>query len=128
MEAQSSPEYLMRQERIAGIRDQASRVKEQQKLQQDMAAKWVKGQTGMEHPDDIKTAISYMAAQDAFNQNFDTFIDKMDKGGRKWFVDGFKQGDQSVLEQLARRGIVKPQSPTFPARNPSTLGLQSEVK
>lgn len=128
MEAQSSPEYLMRQERIAQIKDQAARAKEQQKLQQDMAAKWVKGQTGMEHPDDIKTAMSYMAAQDAFNQNFDAFVDKMDKGGRKWFVDGFKQGDQGVLEQLARRGIVKPQSPTFPARNPSTLGLQSEVK
>lgn len=128
MEAQSSPEYLMRQERIAQIKDQAARTKEQQKLQQDMAAKWVKGQTGMEHPDDIKTAMSYMAAQDAFNQNFDAFVDKMDKGGRKWFVDGFKQGDQGVLEQLARRGIVKPQSPTFPARNPSTLGLQSEVK
>ena len=128
MEAQSSPEYLMRQERIAQIKDQAARTKEQQKLQQDMAAKWVKGQTGMEHPDDIKVAMSYMAAQDAFNQNFDALVDKMDKGGRQWFINGFKQGDQSVLEQLARRGIVKPQAPTFPVRNPSTLGMQTEVK
>ena len=127
-EAQSSPEYLQRQERIAGIKDQAARAKEMQKLQHDMATKWVKGQTGMEHPDDIKAALSYISAQDSFNQGFDAFVDKLAPSYRRQFVDGFKSGDQAVLEQLARRGIVRPQSPVFPARNPSTLGLQSEVK
>lgn len=127
-EAQSSPEYLQRQERIAGIKDQAARAKEMQKLQHDMATKWVKGQTGMEHPDDIKAALSYIGAQDSFNQGFDAFVDKLAPSYRRQFVDGFKSGDQAVLEQLARRGIVRPQPPAFPTRNPSTLGLQSEVK
>lgn len=128
MEAQSSPEYLMRQERIAGIKDQAARAKETEKLQRDMAAKWVHGQTGMEHPDDIKTAMSYMGAQNTFNQNFDALIDKLAPSARKSWVDGFKAGDPAILEQLSRRGIVKPQAPMFPTRTPSTLGLQSEVK
>lgn len=127
-EAQSSPEYLMRQERVAAIKDQATREKEMKKLQHDMATKWVKGQTGMEHPDDIKAALLYIGAQDSFNQGFDAFVDKLAPSYRRQFVDGFKSGDQAVLEQLARRGIVRPQPPAFPTRNPSTLGLQSEVK
>ena len=116
---QASPEYLLRQERIAAIKDRAAQQKEQQKLQFDLAKSWVKGQTGLEHPDDINQAMAYIQATDQFKQNFDLFIDKIaekNPQSANFWIQGMKNQDPSVLAELKKRGIYQPALPQFPNR------------
>lgn len=103
---------IKRQAEIETIKDETVRKKEQEKLDLDLAKSWVKGQTGMEHPDDIRAGLSYLRAVDNYKRSFDKFIDSTYPEN----VRAVKATDPAVIAMFNKRFGVEPAPPVFPQR------------